>query len=97
MKNFAKLSIALLLGTASFTGVSPLVKIAKREVDGGVSKSYFRYAASNIPEDDKKEKGGEDAYLASNNLLVVADGVSSWSKKGIDSGIYSKSLVAAIK
>ena len=68
--------------------------VKKNEIDGGVSKGYFRYAATNIPHDDKKEKGGEDAYVASNNLLVVADGES---KKGIDSGLYSKQLVAHIK
>jgi len=29
--------------------------------------------------------------------LVVADGVGGWEAKGIDSGIFSKTLVAKIK
>lgn len=57
----------------------------------------FIYGASNIPHDDKVYKGGEDAWLAQNNLLVVADGVGSWAKKGIDSGLFSKQMVTDIK
>ena len=60
-------------------------------------RSYFSYGAANIPHDDKKLKGGEDAWLASNNLLVVADGVGGWAMQGVDSGLFSKKLVADIK
>ena len=71
--------------------------IIRTEAADGSSKNYFRYAATNIPHDDKKHKGGEDAYLASNNLLVVADGVGGWADEGVDSGLFSKKLVADIK
>ena len=58
---------------------------------------YFRYASKNIPHISKVEKGGEDAWVASSNLLVVADGVGGWANRGIDSGLFSKQLVADIK
>jgi len=38
----------------------------------------------------KRHKGGEDAWIASNNLMVISDGVSGWAYQGIDSGLYSK-------
>ena len=61
------------------------------------AERYFRYAASNIPHPTKVEKGGEDAWVASSNLLVVADGVGGWANRGIDSGLFSKQLVSDIK
>ena len=61
------------------------------------AERYFRYAASNIPHPTKVEKGGEDAWVASSNLLVVADGVGGWANRGIDSGLFSKQLVSNIK
>lgn len=45
----------------------------------------------------KKEKGGEDAWVASHNLLVVADGVGGWANRGVDSALFSKSLVSDLK
>ena len=62
-----------------------------------MSNRYFRYASSNIPHVSKRDKGGEDAWLAQDNLLVVADGVGGWIQHGIDSGLYSKQLVRDIK
>ena len=49
-----------------------------------------------IPHTKKIEKGGEDAFVASENLLVVADGVGGWAKQGVDPGLFSKSLVSNI-
>ena len=62
-----------------------------------MSNQYFRFAASNIPHISKRRTGGEDAWVASHNLLVVADGVGGWAAQGIDSGLFSKQLVADIK
>ena len=50
-----------------------------------------------IKSKEKKEKGGEDAYLASSNLLVVADGVGGWESQGVDPGLYSRALIRNIK
>ena len=61
------------------------------------ASSYFRYGANNIPHHSKRYKGGEDAWVASSNILVVADGVGGWAEEGIDSGLFSKQLVHNIK
>ena len=50
-----------------------------------------------IPRDDKVYKGGEDAYCQSDRLIAVADGVSSWGKKGFDAGLFSKQLTKDIQ
>jgi hypothetical protein len=52
--------------------------IVQTETDGAVSKRFFRYGSALIPHVSKQAKGGEDAYVASHNLLVVADGVGGW-------------------
>ena len=93
MKTYLALCVLL-------SGVSGYVdkrKITRAEPEGGSSSSYFRYAVRNTPHDDKKDKGGEDAWVASNNLLVVADGVGGWANRGIDSGLFSKQLAADLK
>ena len=43
-----------------------------------------------IPHIDKRHKGGEDAYVARSDLLVVADGVGGWGEHGVDPGLFSK-------
>lgn len=43
-----------------------------------------------IPHIQKRDKGGEDAYVAREDLLVVADGVGGWGEMGIDPGLFSK-------
>ena len=55
---------------------------------------HFQFGSSNIPHVDKRKKGGEDAWLATNDLLIVADGVGGWAKEGIDAGEFSKKLVS---
>ena len=100
MKNYAKFigGSLVILGTAGIymrpvkaqASAAAEQEIVKSEKDGGVSNRYFRFAASNIPHISKVEKGGEDAWVASHNLLVVADGVGGWASEGIDSGLFSK-------
>lgn len=53
---------------------------------------YFHYGNQGIPHPEKVAKGGEDAFYADDNLLVVADGVGGWIELGIDSGKYSREL-----
>lgn len=52
-----------------------------------------------IPHPEKRHKGGEDAYFLSEDgqVVGVADGVGGWALSGIDSGLYSKSLMAEAK
>lgn len=52
--------------------------------------SKFESAVCNIPHDEKKFKGGEDAYAISPNLIAVADGVGGWADRGVDPGLFSK-------
>lgn len=44
----------------------------------------------------EKTNGGEDAWFANNNVLIVADGVGGWSRHGVDSGKYSRALCAHV-
>lgn len=53
---------------------------------------YFSYGVKQIPHHEKAYKGGEDAYVATNKLLVVADGVGGWADKGVDSAMFSRQL-----
>lgn len=50
-----------------------------------------------IPHISKKAKGGEDAYVSREDLLVVADGVGGWIEVGVDPGLFSKALVRVIE
>ena len=61
------------------------------------TSSYFRYGIKNIPHIDKRDKGGEDAFTATESLLVVADGVGGWGDVGVDPGLFSKQLVSIIR
>lgn len=51
----------------------------------------------NIPHDDKRYKGGEDAYTTSPKLIAVADGVGGWADRGVDPGLFSKQLCKDIQ
>jgi len=55
----------------------------------------FDAGAANIPHPAKQHKGGEDAYFVATNSSVIgiADGVGGWEAHGIDSGLYSRSLM----
>lgn len=59
--------------------------------------AYFKHAASMIPHFEKRHKGGEDAYVNRDDLLVVADGVGGWGEVGVDPGLFSKALVKYIE
>ena len=100
MKRYASLAGAGVLALGCLTTIasaqeSPVIQ--RTEPDGGVSNRYFRFGAKNIPHPDKLHKGGEDAWVAQSDLIVVADGVGGWANQGIDSGLFSKQLVKDIK
>lgn len=52
----------------------------------------FKYGIDVIPHEAKKHKGGEDAAVVTDRLLVVADGVGGWAESGIDPAKYSRRL-----
>ena len=60
------------------------------------SDYYFHFGSKMIPHNDKVDRGGEDAFYASEDLLVVADGVGGWAKHGIDPGFFSRKLVSLV-
>ena len=55
---------------------------------------YFHVAYRNEPKFEKRYKGGEDAWLISDDrkFIVACDGVGGWGDLDICSGIYSKWL-----
>ena len=65
------------------------------------SRSWFRYGTASQVHEDKISVGGEDAWVASNNLLVLADGgvkgKGYHSYGGPNRHLYAKKLVADMK
>ena len=57
---------------------------------------FFQIGVSNNPDFEKRYKGGEDAYMVSNRLVGVADGVGGWASKDICSGVCAKFLCRRI-
>lgn len=46
----------------------------------GLSTFTFKdWGVNMIPHVEKRHKGGEDYFLAKDNILVVADGVGGWA------------------
>ena len=46
----------------------------------------------NIPHYKKTYKGGEDAWICTDQLVAVADGVGGWNNRGVDPGLFSREL-----
>merc|ERR1711976_269063 len=82
--------------TGTTTTSSASVNLTGSEPKVNLGINFFKWGEKGIPHPDKVDKGGEDAYSGSANLLVVADGVGGWARHGVDPGLYSKELVANI-
>lgn len=50
----------------------------------------------NIPHHEKAYRGGEDAWICTDSLVAVADGVGGWNKKGVNPGIFARELCANV-
>ena len=50
-----------------------------------------------MPHDEKKYKGGEDAWTCCPTMIAMADGVGGWANKGVDPGLFSKQLTKDIQ
>ncbi|KAJ4830791.1 hypothetical protein Tsubulata_016929 [Turnera subulata] len=48
-----------------------------------------------LPKEDESKPEGEDAHFVSeeSQTIAVADGVSAWTRKGIDAGVYARELM----
>lgn len=58
--------------------------------------NHLAAAVTNIPYYKKRDRGGEDAWLLTEELLAVADGVGGWNRKGVDPGIFARELCAHV-
>ena len=72
-------------------------KIFFTNSQSGERRYEFKLGWGSAPHPDKVWKGGEDAFYVSKNILIVADGVGGWSRMGIDSGVYARRLISAVK
>ncbi len=72
-------------------------KLAQAEEARKIIHAFFRQSVNMIPHYEKRHKGGEDAYVSNERLIVVADGVGGWSEVGVDPGLFSKQLVKDIE
>ncbi|KAE8721793.1 putative protein phosphatase 2C BIPP2C1 [Hibiscus syriacus] len=83
-----KFSVKMLKGVELQSGGTTL---EREEIP---TAGFFLYSgAALLPNPTKTFAGGEDAYfIASQNWLGVADGVSQWSLEGISVGVYAKEL-----
>ena len=61
-----------------------------------LGRYHLQAALTQIPYFKKWERAGEDAYVISEELLCVADGVGGWNSKGVDPGIFSRELSARV-
>jgi len=52
---------------------------------------------ANIPHYKKRDRGGEDAWICTDHLIAVADGVGGWNRKGVNPGIFARELCMNIK
>jgi hypothetical protein len=53
-------------------------------------------AYKNIPHWEKAHRGGEDAWICTDSLVAVADGVGGWNRKGVDPGIFARELCSHV-
>ena len=60
------------------------------------SQNTLLSAYKNIPHWEKAHRGGEDAWICTDSLIAVADGVGGWNRKGIDPGIFARELCSHV-
>jgi len=65
------------------------------EESASICQLRLSAGVASIPHPAKKHKGGEDAHFVSNDnsVIAIADGVGGWEALGVDSGLYSRSLM----
>jgi len=68
---------------------------SSEESSTSISQLRLSTGVASIPHPAKKHKGGEDAHFVSNDnsVIAIADGVGGWEALGVDSGLYSRSLM----
>ncbi|XXQ37662.1 Protein phosphatase [Plasmodiophora brassicae] len=73
------------------------VKLAPSSKTSPVPGLRLHLFGANIPHDDKRGTGGEDAFFLDHtlNTFGVADGVGGWAAVGINSGMFSRAILGA--
>ena len=59
--------------------------------------SYFAAAAGHTPNPNKEDLQSEDSWVASSNLLMLANGISGSSVEDVEKDFYPRKLVADVK
>jgi protein phosphatase PTC7 len=67
-------------------------KLTTEKAEAKAKPNWLESAHANIPHWEKAHRGGEDAWICTDSLIAVADGVGGWNKKGIDPGIFAREL-----
>lgn len=96
VSTFSKLlwfAITATYATSTFNRVSQAIIHEPNEPFQDVSPYYFNFGAQIISKNPEQSPMGEDALLASKNILGVADGVGGWALQGIDPSNYSYHLM----
>ena len=60
-------------------------------------KNQLHAAVANIPHKKKLLKGGEDAFICTDELVAVADGVGGWANKGVEVAFFSREFCFLVK
>lgn len=90
MLKYSPIYIALTLYCRTNSATSK-TSYAKSQTPNSLLTGYC-----NIPHAKKAHRGGEDAWIATDSLIAVADGVGGWNKKGVDPGIFARELCAHV-
>lgn len=74
-------------------------KFMNKNFSESIKPSTFKFktGVAKIPHYSKKDKGGEDAYACTDQMIAVADGVGGWNEQGIDPSKFSNELCNNIK
>jgi protein phosphatase PTC7 len=59
--------------------------------------SYFNFAVKYHPHFEKRNKLGEDAYVAENRFICACDGVGGWIRKLVETGDFSREFAVNIR
>jgi protein phosphatase PTC7 len=62
------------------------------QADRNQPRQVFKCGVKQIPHPEKAYKGGEDAYVMSDQVIAVADGVGGWNAHGVDPALFSREL-----
>ena len=81
---------------ASICGYQLYTQQIKCEAKSAKGGNKLVSACVNIPHWEKAHRGGEDAWICTDSLVAVADGVGGWNRRGVDPGIFARELCSHV-